>query len=341
MIDILVFFIGASLLLYILFGGSDFGAGILELLPAGRLRAAQKDVINHAMGPVWEANHIWLILIVVILFMGFPTIFTTLMISLHGPMLALLTGIVLRGTAFTYRYYDAVKGRRSQRVYTGLFGLSSLWSAFWLGVIAASLNRGIIDPAARDAWTAYVAPWWGAYPAAVGIFVACIFAFLACIYLVGETEDEALQRRFRRHAAAFNVLVVLSGGLVFLASAAERASLHRLFLHSPLALAGLAAATLLCAALWLFIAQHRTVLTRVAASGQVALILFGWYVLYAPDAVITAAGPLSFYTTAAPAATLRQLVIALLVGSLFIFPSLIFLFRVFKMSGGRSPARKD
>ena len=109
MIDVLVFFIGASLLLYVVLGGSDFGAGIIELLPAGRLRDAQKRVINRAMGPVWEANHMWLILIVVILFMGFPTIFTTLMVALHVPMLALLVGIVVRGTAFTFRHYDAVQ----------------------------------------------------------------------------------------------------------------------------------------------------------------------------------------------------------------------------------------
>jgi cytochrome d ubiquinol oxidase subunit II len=189
MIDILIFFIGASLLLYVLLGGSDFGAGILELLPAGDLRERQKKVINRAMGPVWEANHMWMILIVVILFMGFPTIFTTLMVALHIPMLALLVGIVIRGAAFTFRHYDAIQDAPSQRAYTWLFGLSSLWTAFWLGIIAASLNRGIIDPDAREVWRAYVAPWWGAYPLSVGAFVACIFAFLASIYLVGETND--------------------------------------------------------------------------------------------------------------------------------------------------------
>ena len=168
MIDILVSFIAASLLLYVLLGGSDFGAGIIELLPAGRLREAQKAVINRAMGPVWEANHMWLILLVVILFMGFPSIFTTLMIALHIPMLALLVGIVVRGSAFVFRHYDAVQEPRTQRIYTWLFGLSSLWSACWLGIIAASLNRGIIDPASRDVWAAWFAPWWGVYPLAVG-----------------------------------------------------------------------------------------------------------------------------------------------------------------------------
>jgi cytochrome d ubiquinol oxidase subunit II len=82
--------------------------------------------------------------------------------------------------------------------------------------------------------------------------------------------------------------------------------------------------------LWVFVAKRRTLLTRIVASGQVALILIGWYVLYAPNALITAQGPLSFYDEAAPPATLRQLVLALLIGSGFIFPSLFYLFRVFK-----------
>lgn len=334
MIEILVFFIAASLLLYILLGGSDFGAGILELLPAKDLREAQKKVINRAMGPVWEANHIWLILIVVILFVGFPRIFTTLMISLHLPFLALLVGIVVRGTVFTFRHYDAIQEPVSQRAYTWLFGLSSLWSALWLGIIAASLTRGTIAPGATGVWQAYIAPWWGFYPLSVGLFVACIFAFLASVFLIGETEDEELKQRFRHYAAVFNGSLIVIGGLVFVASFGERPGLFRLFLGHPLAIAALVLATALFVALWRFVSQRRLLLTRTVASGQVVLILLGWWVLYAPNAVITAAGPLSFYEHAAPAATLRQLVLALLIGSAFIFPSLAFLLRVFK-SGDR------
>ncbi len=331
MIDVLIFFIGASLLLYVLLGGSDYGAGIIELLPAGRLREKQKHVINEAMGPVWEANHMWLILIVVILFMGFPVIFTTLMVALHLPMLALLLGIVVRGAAFTFRHYDAIQDAGSQRVYTWLFGLSSLWTAVWLGIIAASLNRGIIDPEAAGIWEAYVAPWWGPYPLAVGVFVACIFVFLAGIYLIAETTDEGLARRFRRVAAVANCLVIASGGLVFAASLGERESLPAAFLESPARWGTVVLATLLFVVLWASVARRRGWLTRVIAGGQVGLILAGWLLLYAPNAVTTAAGPLSFYEQAAPEATLRQLVLALLIGSAFIFPSLWFLLRVFKM----------
>ncbi|MFC7338632.1 cytochrome d ubiquinol oxidase subunit II [Haloferula chungangensis] len=331
MISLLIFFLAASLLLYILLGGSDFGAGILELLPAGRQREAQKKLINGAMGPVWEANHMWLILIVVILFMGFPKIFTTLMVSLHLPMLALLVGIVVRGTVFTFRHYDAVQAPVSQRVYTWLFGLSSLWSSLWLGIIAASLHRGKIDPGARDFWTAYVAPWWGWYPLAMGIFVVCLFAFLASIFLVGEAQDEDMRQRFRRRAAVFNGAAIVTGGLVFLASLGEEPSLFRLFVSHPLAIGVMLLATALCVLLWFHVGQRKVMLTRVVASGQVVLVLLGWWILYAPNAATTTEGPLDFYAEAAPPATIRQLMYALLIGSLFIFPSLIFLFRVFKL----------
>lgn len=339
MIEILIFFIGASLLLYVLLGGSDYGAGILELLPAGKQREEQKHVINEAMGPVWEANHIWLILIVVILFVGFPSIFTTLMVALHIPMLALLVGIVVRGTAFTFRHYDAIQAPKSQRVYTLLFGISSLWAAFWLGIIVASLGRGLIDTSAEAAqrlgvWGVYVAPWWGWYPLATGLFVASIFAFLACVYLIDETKDEALRRRFTRYGAAFNGAVILSGGLVFAASYLEKESLVAVFFRNPATLVVMALATLMFIVLWTAIRRHNVIVTRLVAGAQVTMILFGWLLLYAPVVVLTAQGPLTFYKDAAPAATQMHLVIALLAGSLLIFPSLIFLLRVFKRQSG-------
>lgn len=330
MIDVLVISIGASLLLYVLLGGSDYGAGIIELLPAGRWRARQREVIDHAMGPVWEANHLWLILVVVILFTGFPSIFTTLMTALHLPMLALLAGVVVRGAAFTFRHYDPGATPVSQRIYTVLFGFSSLWSALWLGVIVASLSRGRIDRAPANFWEGYLAPWWGAFPLTVGMFVACIFAFLASVYLVGETTEVALRKRFVRLAATFNVAVLVSGAGVFLASYGERENLPRVFFRTPSTVVVMVAATGLFALIWVALRQHRPVFARAAAVGQVSLILLGWWLLYSPYAIITTDGALSFYETAAPVETQRQLVIALAIGAVFIFPSLYWLLRVFK-----------
>jgi cytochrome d ubiquinol oxidase subunit II len=332
MIDVLLFFLGASLFLYVVMGGADYGAGILELLPIRRNREDQKHLINKAMGPVWEANHMWLILVVVILFMGFPAVFTTLMTSLHLPMVALLMGIVVRGCAFTFRHYDAIQDPRSQKIYTAVFGVSSLWTALWLGILVASLHRGAIDPNAKDAFTAYVLPWWGFYPLVTGVFVAVIFAFLASIYLVGETNHEDLKRLFLRRAFYLNVGIVVMGALVFLAADAEGGNLRREFLGHPLAVAAVGVATLLFVLLWFVIKKHEAFATRVISAGQIACILAGWFLIYFPNALKTREGPLSFYEAAAPPATLLQLVLALLVGSVFIFPSLFYLLKIFKSS---------
>ncbi|MFW7378582.1 MAG: cytochrome d ubiquinol oxidase subunit II [Oligoflexus sp.] len=331
MIDVLLFFIAAAILLYVLFGGADYGAGITELLPIPNpFRDKQKHVINEAMGPVWESNHIWLILLVVILFVGFPPIFLTIMTSLHFPMLALLFGIVLRGCAFTFRHYDAINDEKSQRIYTLTFGLSSLWTSIWLGILLASLNRGLIDPESDHFYTAYIAPWIGIYPLTMGLFVAFIFAFLASIYLIGETDDVSLKKIFVRRAYAFNILIVIFGGLVFLSSYLEQGSLATQFFSHPLAVTAMLAATLCFVLLWFVIKKRKAIWVRIVAAAQMSLIIAGWFLTYAPHALLTKQGAINFYEAAAPRSTQVQLVIALVVGSLFIFPALIFLLKVFQ-----------
>ncbi|MBX2987157.1 MAG: cytochrome d ubiquinol oxidase subunit II [Bdellovibrionaceae bacterium] len=330
LVAILVFFIGASLVLYIVLGGADYGAGILELLPSGGLADKQKKIVNMAMGPVWEANHMWLIIVVVILFMGFPLAFNTMMVSLHLPMVALLVGIVVRGCVFTFRHYDAIQEPRSQRFYTWTFGLSSLWTSMWLGIIAASLFRERINTKSVDFHEAYVAPWWGLYPFTVGVFVTCIFAFLASAYLIGETKDLELKRLFARRASVFNVLVLFVGTGVFMAARRDGDDLARDFVSDPVSLACMVGAILLFGLLWFRIETRHSWLTRLVAASQAGLILFGWFVVQAPNVLETTDGPMSFQEAAAPAATLIQLNLALLIGSLLIFPSLFYLIKVFK-----------
>lgn len=330
MIEILLFFIAAALLLYVILGGADYGAGILELLPIGNLKEKQREVINYAMGPVWEANHIWLVLVIVILFMGFPMVFNTMMTYLHLPMVALLVGIVVRGTAFTFRHYDAIHEERSQNIYSWIFGLSSLWTALWIGIIAGTLGRGSINTQTQNFFDAYVAPWWGIFPLATGMMTVFIFAFLASVYLIGETSDPSLKKLFWRRGFALNIGVILAGALVFFTAYLEQVDLFIKFVTNPVAITMMILATALFFVLWYFVRRNRPLLVRVIGAGQVTLILFGWYVVTAPAALQTTTGPITFFQAAAPPATQLQLVIALLAGSLLIFPSLFFLLRVFK-----------
>src|SRR5947208_13796055 len=100
----------AALTLYALFGGADYGGGVWDLLARGPRAKAQRDLIAHAIGPVWEANHVWLILVIVVLFTAFPGAFFVVMTRLHLPITLMLIGIVLRGSAFTFRNYDTSPG---------------------------------------------------------------------------------------------------------------------------------------------------------------------------------------------------------------------------------------
>jgi cytochrome d ubiquinol oxidase subunit II len=271
---------------------------------------------------------------VVILFMGFPEIFQVVMVSLHLPVVALLVGVVVRGTTFTFRHYDAIHDEKSQTLYSRAFGLSSLWTAFWLGVIGGALALGHIDRESTDFWIAYIDPWISLFTVSVGFFVIAIFSFLASVYLVGETEDPELKAHFLKRGFLGNVAVVILGGVVFLTSWWEGMDLVDRFWSHPVSLVALIFATLLFFLLWKLAREgRRAAWVRVTAAAQVTLILFGYTVLQGTALIQTRQGPLEFQSAAAPEATQFQLVLALLVGSLFIFPALYFLLRVFKTAG--------
>src|SRR6185503_9674341 len=117
---IIAIFILLSLILYGLMGGADFGGGMWDSLAFGPRAGRQRKAIAEAIAPIWEANHVWLILVVVLLFTGFPRAFAVMMIALHIPLTAMLIGIVLRGSAFVFRKYDS-KDDAVQRRWSTLF----------------------------------------------------------------------------------------------------------------------------------------------------------------------------------------------------------------------------
>ncbi|MDB5050826.1 MAG: cytochrome bd ubiquinol oxidase subunit [Fibrobacteres bacterium] len=336
MLWVVILFLGVSLLLYCLLAGADFGAGILEIFMGRENRRAQRDIIDRALGPVWEANHMWLILMVVILFMGFPLVYSSVSTYLHLPLTAMLIGIIARGCSFTFRHYDAVKGR-SQRSYTLFFIYSSVWTPFWLGVVTGALVPGGIDPAARGYLEGYVWPWLRPFPLALGAFTVCLFAFLAAVYLIGESPPGALRRRFARRAAIASSVAVAAGGLVFWAAERDGVDLAARFMGSGAAAACVVAATFIMPVLWAVLGQQWGWAARMLAGSQVTLILGAWFVVQFPILVKMGNGrDLTFFNAHAPEATLDQLGIALIVGAVLILPALFFLLRVFKSS--ESPA---
>jgi cytochrome d ubiquinol oxidase subunit II len=314
----------ASLVLYALLGGADFGGGIWDLLASGPRRAGQRRLVEDAIGPIWEANHVWLILVIVLLFTGFPRAFAAISIRLFVPLVILLVGIVLRGAAFTFRTYEHPEDRIQAR-WGLMFSMSSVLAPVTLGVVVGALASGRLagsgESGRLDPWA-----WVGPFPLAVGLFAAALFAYLAAAYLAVEAAGP-LRDDFRRRAVAAGLAVFGCAALVLALAWREAPlvfeGLTRRGFTVPLHVATGAAAVTAFAAL----ARGRVLLARAAAATQVALIVVGWGASQYPYLVVP---DVTLANAAAPRATLVPVLWALAVGAVLLFPALYLLFRIFK-----------
>jgi cytochrome d ubiquinol oxidase subunit II len=319
-----------SLNAYVLLAGADFGGGVWDLLASGSRRRDQRALVADAIAPVWEANHVWLILALVLLFSCFPAAFAQLSIRLHIPLSLALIGIVLRGSAFAFRSYG---GQRDdvQRKWGRLFAIASVVTPLLLGMAVGAVATGQVGEGGRGKgegfYPVYVAPWLNPFALSVGVFALACFAFLAAVYLTLETDNRALQNDFRRRGVAAGIAVMVTGIAALALSRGVAPSLQQGLLGAPwtsslhvltavAALGGLVA-------LWL----RRWRWARIAAAGEVSLILWGWALgqypyLVPPD--------FSIDGSAAPRVTLELALGALGLGGVVLFPSLYYLFRVFK-----------
>jgi cytochrome d ubiquinol oxidase subunit II len=317
----------AALVIYALSGGADYGGGMWDLLASGPRARRQRAAIEHEIGPIWEANHVWLILIIVILFTAFPPAFAASMTALHIPMTVILIGIVLRGTAFVFRKYDAQDDAIHRR-WSAVFGAASFFTPFLLGLCLGALGSGEIRVVDGRLTTGFFAGWTRPFAAACGLFALGLFAFLAATYLTVDVEDEGdLQEDFRRRALAAGLLLAPLAALTFLLA---RTGAPQIFARltswwAPL----LVAVTSVCAiaaliALW----SRRFRLARAAAIAQVTCILVGWGAAQHPYLVVP---DLTLTGTATGPTTLHLLIAALAVGAAILFPSFAYLLYVFKL----------
>jgi cytochrome d ubiquinol oxidase subunit II len=308
-----------ALTAYALLGGADFGGGVWHLLAFGARKDQQRELVAGAIAPVWEANHVWLILAIVLLFTCFPPGFARLAIALHVPFTLVLLGIVLRGSTFMFQNYGG-GGRR-------VFALASLLTPVLLGVSVGAIASGATHVPAEASFVAgYIKPWLTPFALVVGLFAVVCFAFLAAVYLTLEARERELQEDFRRRAllAGVAVIVVAVLGLVLSSQAplVQRGLLAAGWAVSLHLLNGIAVVTVF-AALW----TRRYRIARIAAAAEVSLFLWGWGFsqypfLLPPDLTIASA--------AAPRVTLELALIALIIGAIVLFPSLFYLFKVFK-----------
>lgn len=315
-----------SLILYALLGGADYGGGVWDLFAVGPRAQEQRRLIAKAISPVWEANHVWLILVLVILFTAFPPAFAAIATALHIPITLLLIGIVLRGTAFTFRTYD-VQRDDVQRRWSLVFSIASIITPILLGTTLGAIASGTIRVENGLVTSGFVSSWLAPFPLAVGFFALALFAFLAAVYLTVEAEEQALQEDFRRRALLAGVIVGVLALIVFILAGtgapSVRAGISRTWWALGLHFFTALFATSAFVTLW----TRRFRVARICAAAQVTLILLGWALaqfpyLVEPDLTLTSA--------AAPQITLQLLLGALAAGAILLFPSYYYLIRVFK-----------
>jgi cytochrome d ubiquinol oxidase subunit II len=323
---------------YLLTGGADFGGGVWDLLARGPRREAQRELVASAIGPIWEANHVWLVLVVVMLFTGFPAAFGLLGIVLHIPLSLMLVGIVLRGSSFVFRSYGG-RGDGARRRWGRIFAVASLITPLLLGSIVGAIASGAAGAASgrlallgRGATGGvsfadiYLAPWLAPFPLAVGALALAMFAFLAASYLAVATPDDALREDFRRRALA-SALAVFAAAVAGLLLARVHAPAVSAGLLAPgwalaLQTATTVAAVTAIGALW----TKRLRVARVAAAAQVSLILWGWVLVQYPFVVPPT---MTLNDASAPRITLELLLVGLAGGFALLVPSLIYLYRTF------------
>jgi cytochrome bd ubiquinol oxidase subunit II len=285
MLYVVMIFLWTSILLYILLGGADFGAGIIELFTSEKNKSKTRQTMYHAIGPIWEANHMWLIIAIVILFVGFPVIYTTMSVYLHIPLAIMLLGIIARGTAFAFRHYDAVIDNM-QKVYNKIFVYSSFVTPLFLGIIAGSAVAGRIDTAAANFVDAYIFSWLNWFSFATGLFTVAICGFLAAIFIIGETSDETERTRFIRKAKHMTVAAFIAGTLVFIAGYFQGVPIFRWIFGNPVGLAAISAALVSLIIQWIYLYRRNTNTLRVLAWFQVTMILLAVTVRHYPNSCL-------------------------------------------------------
>lgn len=324
LVELLGALIVLGLVAYAVLGGADFGGGVWDLLARGARAKEQRAAIADAMGPVWEANHVWLIFVIVLLFTAFPSAFALLSVMLFVPLHLVLLGIILRGAAFVFRAYGPRTGATERR-FGGVFGVASLLTPLVLGMCLGAVTSGRVrrtaEGVALPSWPAWLAP----ESLAVGALAVAVCALLAATFLVVETRG-ALREDFRRRALVACASTVVLGALALAALAWASPRLRSEFV-APAGLAffvaGAVAAGLAAWALW--VRRDRT--ARFAVISLATLMLSGWALFQHPFLVYPV---LRVDEAAAPTVVLETTLVIVVVGMFVLVPSLWALFHVFK-----------
>lgn len=212
-----------ALVAYAVFGGADFGAGFWDLTAGGAERGERpRRIIEHSIGPVWEANHVWLIFIFVVLWTSFSEAYASITLTLFVPLTLAALGIVLRGASFAFR--KAVVTTRTRRIFGGAFAISSVLVPYCMGAMAGGIASGRVPAGGRAGDP--VASWVNPTSVLSGVLAVAAVAYLSAVYLVWDArrlDDNDMAAYFRRRAivAAAAAALVVVGSMFVLRSDAR------------------------------------------------------------------------------------------------------------------------
>ena len=306
---------------YAVFGGADFGAGFWDVIAGGPERGQHpRDTIEHSIGPVWEANHVWLIFIFVVLWTSFPEAYASITLTLFVPLTIAALGIVLRGASFAFR--KAVVGLRYRRLFGAAFAVSSVLVPYCMGAIAGGIASGRV-PAGGQAGDP-VKSWINPTSVVAGVLAVATVAYLAAVYLVWDARrlaDHDMADYFRRRAiVAASIVGIIGFAGIFVLRADAR------YLFDGLASRGLPLVILsvVCGvgALVLFVRKAARG-ARVLAIFAVASIIIGWGVAQWPYLLPES---LTFSAAAAPSGTLAAVLVVVVLAAIIVVPGFALLF---------------
>ncbi len=313
-----------GLVAYAVLGGADLGSGFWDLTAGGARRGARvREMVHRSMSPVWEANHVWLIFVLVILWTGFPVAFSSIISTMAVPIFLAGVGIILRGSAFVFRGEAATIAQ--QRFFGATFAASSVMVPFFLGAAVGGVASGRVPVgnAAGDLLTS----WWNPTSVLTGALAVSTGAYLAAVYLAADSTRAGLPDLVRAFRWRALVAGAVSGLLAFFGLAVVRSDARALFdglTQGWGVVAVIASAIFGCVTLAL-VWTSRFGIARITAAGAVAMVAGGWVIAQRPDIL---PGELRLDDAAAGNATLTAVLASVAVGLLVLGPALWYLYRL-------------
>jgi cytochrome d ubiquinol oxidase subunit II len=313
-----ILWVGATF--YAIFGGADFGGGFWDLI-AGNAEKGERPrlTIQRSLTPVWEANHVWLIFILVVLWTAFPQAFSAIFGTLYVPLVLAVLGIVLRGSGFAFR--KSVEGLQERRAAGAVFALSSVITPFFMGTVVGAIAIGNVPADGHgDAFSSWLAPG----PLFFGAMFVATGAYLAAVFLVGDTrraEDREMELYFEKRALGAGIVAGIFAVVGLIALHSEGHYVYDRLVHEGLPLIIISA---VCGIgmLAVLLAGGRLLLRPLAALAVIAVI-WGWFVAQFPYLLPTS---LKISQAAAPDATLSAVFIVFAIAVVVVLPALILLF---------------